>query len=50
MTMKLLISPLAASDIEEIGYYIAQDNPARAHCTTRTKSESFMTAWIWLGI
>ncbi|PQA81501.1 type II toxin-antitoxin system RelE/ParE family toxin [Limnohabitans sp. TS-CS-82] len=28
--MKLLISPLAASDIEEIGDYIAQDNPARA--------------------
>ena len=28
--MQLLITPLAASDLEEIGDYIAQDNPARA--------------------
>ncbi|AKH63456.1 MULTISPECIES: type II toxin-antitoxin system RelE/ParE family toxin [Photorhabdus] len=28
--MRLSISPLAAQDIEEIGDYIAQDNPVRA--------------------
>ena len=28
--MQLLITPLAAFDLEEIGDYIAQDNPARA--------------------
>ena len=28
--MQLLITPLAASDLEEIGDYIAQNNPARA--------------------
>jgi len=28
--MQLLITPLAASDLEEIGDYIAQDNKARA--------------------
>ena len=28
--MKLLITPLAALDLEEIGDYIAQDNPIRA--------------------
>jgi len=28
--MKLLITPLAAFDLEEIGDYIAQDNPFRA--------------------
>ena len=28
--MQLLITPLAAFDIEEIGDYIAQDNPIRA--------------------
>ena len=33
--MRLLITPLAAQDLEEIGDYIAQDNPARA--------ESFVT-------
>ena len=27
---RLVITPLAASDIEEIGDYIAQDNPSRA--------------------
>jgi toxin ParE1/3/4 len=39
--MQLLITPLAAFDLEEIGDYIAQDNPVgagtfltelRAHC------------------
>jgi len=28
--MQLLITPLAAFDLEEIGDYIAQDNPSRA--------------------
>ena len=28
--MQLLITPLAAFDLEEIGDYIAQDNPMRA--------------------
>ena len=28
--MQLLITPLAAQDLEEIGDYIAQDNPHRA--------------------
>ena len=28
--MRLLITPLAAQDLEEIGDYIAQDNPQRA--------------------
>jgi toxin ParE1/3/4 len=28
--MQLLITPLAAFDLEEIGDYIAQDNPVRA--------------------
>jgi toxin ParE1/3/4 len=28
--MQLLITPLAAVDLEEIGDYIAQDNPVRA--------------------
>ena len=28
--MQLLIAPLAAFDLEEIGDYIAQDNPVRA--------------------
>ena len=28
--MQLLITPLAAFDLEEIGDYIAQDNPIRA--------------------
>ncbi len=28
--MQLLITPLAAYDLEEIGDYIAQDNPVRA--------------------
>ena len=28
--MRLLITPLAAVDLEEIGDYIAQDNPVRA--------------------
>ena len=28
--MQLLITPLAGFDLEEIGDYIAQDNPARA--------------------
>ena len=28
--MRLLITPLAAHDLEEIGDYIAQDNPLRA--------------------
>jgi plasmid stabilization system protein ParE len=28
--MQLLITPLAAFDLEEIGDYIAQDNPNRA--------------------
>jgi toxin ParE1/3/4 len=28
--MRLLITPLAACDLEEIGDYIAQDNPIRA--------------------
>lgn len=28
--MRLLITPLAAQDLEEIGDYIAQDNPRRA--------------------
>jgi toxin ParE1/3/4 len=29
--MGLRFTPLAVSDLEEIGDYIAQDNPARAH-------------------
>jgi len=29
--MRLLITPLAAQDLEEIGDFIAQDNPQRAH-------------------
>ncbi len=29
--MRLLITPLAAQDLEEIGDYIAQDNPQRAY-------------------
>jgi len=33
--MQLLITPLAAFDLEEIGDYIAQDNPVHA--------ESFVT-------
>jgi toxin ParE1/3/4 len=28
--MQLLITPLAAFDLEEIGDYVAQDNPVRA--------------------
>lgn len=29
--MRLLLTPLAEQDLEEIGDYIAQDNPTRAH-------------------
>ena len=29
--MRLLLTPLAEQDLEEIGDYVAQDNPTRAH-------------------
>jgi plasmid stabilization system protein ParE len=31
VSMPCIFSPLAASDLEEIGDYIAQDNPGRLH-------------------
>jgi toxin ParE1/3/4 len=34
--MRLLLTPLAEQDLEEIGDYIAQDNPTRAHSFVRS--------------
>ena len=39
--MQLLITPLAAYDLEEIGDYIAQDNPVRAGSGHERKKKRF---------
>lgn len=39
--MRLLLTPLAGQDLEEIGDYIAQDNPTRAHSFVRSWSFVF---------
>lgn len=56
--MRLLFSPASAADLEEIGDFIAQDNPVRAlsflqelraHCTRLTRYPGIGTARPELG-